>query len=76
MVPGTVKRAISMIVNPLFSKSGKRFNSILKNQTEKPNTNVAQFCGCTQETWTSNLFEGLEIFFDLDVCLSDVSKSQ
>ena len=26
---------ISMIVNPVFSKSGKWLNSILKNQTEK-----------------------------------------
>ena len=31
-----------MIVNPVFSKSTKGFNSILKNQTEKPIKNVAK----------------------------------
>ena len=31
-----------MIVNPLFSKANKEFNSILKNQTEIPNENVAK----------------------------------
>ena len=39
-----------MIVNPISNNTGKGLNSILKNQREKPNTNVAKCCGYTQET--------------------------
>ena len=40
-----------MIVNTVFSKSGKELNFILKHQTEKPNKNVAKCC-----TKNPNLF--------------------
>ena len=33
-----------MVVNPVFSKSGKRLNTISKHQTENPNKNVARYC--------------------------------
>ena len=44
-----------MIVNPVFSKSGKEFNSILNYQTEKPNKNIATW-SAAHETQTSSLF--------------------
>ena len=31
-----------MVINPVFSKSGKGLKSILKHQTEKPNKNFAK----------------------------------
>ena len=50
-----------MIINLLFCKSGKGINSILKNQTEKPNTNVAESCVNVQETLSLTLFERQKI---------------
>ena len=41
-VLSTTKHTISMIVNPVFSKLIKGFNSILKNQIEKPHKIVAK----------------------------------
>ena len=50
-------RPFSIIVNSVFNKSSKEFNSILKIETETPNKNVPKCCGCTKETQTSSLFE-------------------
>ena len=47
---------ISMIVNPVFSKSGKGLILILRHQTEKPKTSQS----AAQETQTSNLIKRRE----------------
>ena len=50
-----------IIVNPVFCKSGKGMNFILKHQTEKPNTKLMSQIAA-QETQISTLFERQENF--------------
>mgnify|MGYP001794063822 CR=1 FL=1 len=60
---------ISMIMNPVFSKSGKVLNSILKNQIENQSKMSPS---AAQEIQTSNLFKKRE---DLWTCAKKLAKS-